>query len=532
MKQIYLFTLLLLMNSLITAQTFNSFDINPDGDSDPVYLTSYKNLLVFQADDGIHGDELWVSDGSQQGTLMLKDIKEDGSGNPIAFTEYNELLYFTAYTENHGLWITDGTTEGTYLFLDVNPFGDYIDPEIFVFNDRLYFVIKDFDQEEQFLYVTDGTPSGTEMVRKISDVHIYDYHFTLYKDRFYFCGNDTIHGNELWVSDGTSSGTYHFADLNLGGNSYPEKFTVSNNQLFFVAKDSEYENRALWMSDGTPENTKRIRNTYPKNYCSPVYMIDYHDQLFFSGTDTINGRELWVSDGTDQGTYMLENLNWYFTPYPSSSPRHFYIFQDKLFFSAVGKTEGGMMVAEELFVSDGTVEGTHLFKDLDIYESSGPSAYFEYNHKMYFKAGGYEHFGLWVTDGTVDGTFILRPEDAELWNPLEMAYYLVEANGSLFFKAKYNSIGLELWSYTDATGIEQNNFNQSFTIHPNPSHNYIKFDINETVETVSIFDVSGKLMMSERKVNRINVSPLKEGSYIVKLITQKGYRTGKFIKVE
>lgn len=533
MKQLFIILIILVFHQNISSQIFERFDINPDGDSDPVYLTEYNNRLIFQADDGIHGDELWVSDGSQQGTMMLKDLREEGGGNPIAFTEYNGLLYFTAYSDNHGLWVTDGSTDGTRLLKDAGGYRYSIDEEMFVFKNRLYFVIKDFDADMQYLYLTDGTEEGTSMVSKISDVLIYDYHFSIFQDHIYFCGHDSIHGIELWVSDGTTSGTHHLKDINPEGDSYPDHFTESNDELFFTAKDTEALGRELWATDGSIVNTRRIRNVEPHAYCTPIYLVNYHDRLYFSGNDSIHGRELWVSDGTHEGTYMFENLNYYFTLYPSSDPRHFFIFQDKLFFSAVGKTEGGGMVGEELFVSDGTTEGTLLFKDLDDdYESSRPSAYQEYNNKLYFKAGGHQYYGLWMSYGTSEATFPLRPDDAELWNPLEMAYYLVEANGSLFFKARYDSTGLELWSYTDATGLTNEEIEETFIIYPNPSQDHIKFELDESINFVDIYDISGKLILRHFESNSVNVSHLKKGSYFVKLNTDKGSKTSKFIKVE
>jgi len=54
-------------------------DINPGGDSYPQYLTNVNGTLFFTADDGIHGWELWKSDGTTAGTLMVKDINPVGS---------------------------------------------------------------------------------------------------------------------------------------------------------------------------------------------------------------------------------------------------------------------------------------------------------------------------------------------------------------------------------------------------------------------------------------------------------------------
>ena len=45
----------------------------PD-DSDPSSLTGVGGTLFFTADDGIHGRELWKSDGTKAGTVLVKDI--------------------------------------------------------------------------------------------------------------------------------------------------------------------------------------------------------------------------------------------------------------------------------------------------------------------------------------------------------------------------------------------------------------------------------------------------------------------------
>ena len=61
-------------------------DIHPSGDSIPgrelgihVVETERGQRFFFDADDGVHGRELWVSDGTSIGTTMLGDM-ESGDG--------------------------------------------------------------------------------------------------------------------------------------------------------------------------------------------------------------------------------------------------------------------------------------------------------------------------------------------------------------------------------------------------------------------------------------------------------------------
>src|SRR5215213_895238 len=109
----------------------------PMGWSHPDTPTAMGKTLFFAADDGIHGVELWKSDGTERGTKLVKDVNtHPGNSNPNDKTgavsrsaEVEKLfvvgktLYFRANDGTHGveLWKSDGTERGTTLVKDVNP---------------------------------------------------------------------------------------------------------------------------------------------------------------------------------------------------------------------------------------------------------------------------------------------------------------------------------------------------------------------------------------------------------------------------
>lgn len=92
-------------------------------------FTRFGALDYFQADDGVHGVELWVTDGTPVGTRLFLDINHRGDSYPMYFFQAGELggrLFFGADDGAHGaeLWVTDGTVAGTELFADLTPGGD------------------------------------------------------------------------------------------------------------------------------------------------------------------------------------------------------------------------------------------------------------------------------------------------------------------------------------------------------------------------------------------------------------------------
>ncbi len=77
--------------------------------SSPRNLKAVNNTLYFNADNGANGRELWKSDGTNAGTVLVADLNPAGSSTPVPLVGINGVLYFTADNGSAGreLWKYD-----------------------------------------------------------------------------------------------------------------------------------------------------------------------------------------------------------------------------------------------------------------------------------------------------------------------------------------------------------------------------------------------------------------------------------------
>src|SRR5574341_420523 len=121
-------------------------------------LTAVGDRLFFSANDGQSGQELWVSDGTLEGTGLLELSPGSAGSDPSALTALGDRLFFSALDAQIGreLGVSDGTADGTWL-LDLNPGPEGSDPGwLTATGDWLYCSAKDA-QSGRELGVSDGS---------------------------------------------------------------------------------------------------------------------------------------------------------------------------------------------------------------------------------------------------------------------------------------------------------------------------------------------------------------------------------------
>jgi ELWxxDGT repeat protein len=348
----------------------------------PSGLKQAGATLYFRATDG-SGEELWKSDGTAAGTVLVKDILPGPeSSEPLNLVDGGALLYFTA---------TDGI--------------------------------------KRTLWKSDGTEQGTAA---LTDVRVYDVPMVHSGGLLYFVADDGVNGRELWKSDGTAAGTAMVKNIRTGpfGGSNPTRLTDANGTLFFIASDT-LNVEALWKTDGTDAGTVKVRDFALDDV--PAHLTYANGFLHFVAGDALHGRELWKSDGTAAGTVMVKDIR------PGTSPSladNLKAFGGTLFFWADDGANG-----REMWRSDGTEGGTVLVKETAPGPASlGPAAFTEAGGVLYFfLADGGGTAVLWKSDGTAAGTVAVKamaPPGGML--PISA----IDVSGALYF---VNSSGWDLW---------------------------------------------------------------------------------------
>ena len=393
-----------------TSQVATIGDENSEGSGSYGAMAVLNGSLLFAADDGERGNELWVADIATGQASLLSDIDTSNRGSFSSYGSASEsviigsVLYFAADdgVSARALWRTDGTEQGTVRISDFA--GNYGGVgNVTALGASLYFTIDNFSGESPAteLWKTDGTAQSTVRVTRFSGLGLYGVrNFTPAGSLLYFTA-DTEAGEELWKSDGTALGTVLVKDISAGASSSePRNLTVVGSTLFFVADDG-VSGHELWKTDGTEPGTVLVKDINEGYSSWPQSLTAIGSTLYFTASDAVSGRELWKTDGTESGTVLVKDID---EGSPNSWPQDLTVVGSTLYFTAADGVSG-----TELWKTDGTPNGTVRVRDIhDGSFGSFPTALTAFGSSLYFSADdGVAGRELWKTDGTEAGTVLV-----------------------------------------------------------------------------------------------------------------------------
>jgi ELWxxDGT repeat protein len=335
---------------------------------------SIGNFYFFRHDDGVHGMELWRTDGTT--AALFADINpgyRTGLDLLTGFTRPDGKVLFAAMNYDSGRepWITDGTTAGTHLLKNLAADGllSGSSPRLLRASGNSLFFTADLNGG-QAIGTSDGTGGGTS-------ANLVDFSTTIQSasaanGHYFFNTLSPDYTSRFYASDGTSAGTTVISEQAGTGQPLPHGFA-------FLQGANE-----LWFSDGT------IAGTHELHAFGSFEAV----RIFPGGAVAwiANGPELWKTDGSDAGSIQVVP-----NPAPTQSILDLTVSGSAIYFIESSYSDHGY----RLWRSDGTAAGTTMVKDLGA--NGLPSFIGATDQMVYLSVGG----KLYRSDGTANGTIAL-----------------------------------------------------------------------------------------------------------------------------
>lgn len=269
--------------------------------------------VFFAANDGSSNLALWMSDGTSAGTHQVRDTAGVGPQQPCAFTLFKNRVFFIAVdATGSSIWATDGTAAGTARIGDVarSVFLGSGNAVLQPLGSSLYFSAR---TDALRLWKTDGTPANASIAVDFGSP------LGLQIARGQVNGKLLLRATvgipnvaELWVSDGTQSGSTRLATM--AANPYvgllpSDPITISGNKAYFVGEDAT-AGQELWVTDGTATGTRMLKDINPAGDSKPYRVVSLGGGMaVFNVVDPLRGDQLWRTDGTSAGTVLISDVS-------------------------------------------------------------------------------------------------------------------------------------------------------------------------------------------------------------------------------
>jgi trimeric autotransporter adhesin len=506
-------------------------DIYPGSSNSSIgYLANVNGTLFFVANDGVSGTELWKTDGTAAGTVMIKDIRNGSmGGNPSELVNVNGVLFFSADDGINGteLWKSDGTVSGTVRVKNINPNGGSSYPQSLANVNGVLFFAADDDAHGPELWKTDGTEAGTVMVKDIQPGNggSYPFELTTVNSTLFFSANDGNSGAELWKTDGTSAGTVMIKDIWEGNNDgYPFGLVSAGGVLFFSA-DNGSNGVELWKTDGTASGTALVKDIWPGHESGAAGNFSrFVDKIIFKGNDGINGYRTWESDGTASGTNIATGL--------------VNTGEDDI----TELTETGVKIFASIR-QDGTgselwalTSSTTLPLDLTEFNAMPVNG----DVLLSWETENEFNTSMFSIERSMDGKQFISIGSKTASNVSGVnQYHFTDENipftGLIYYRLKQTDIDGK-YSYSKIATVAVNE-KVEFNIYPNPANDKIKLRVSKGNLCYGVYDNLGRLMfrnivnvISANTILPINISSLPSGIYHIDIFWDGGKRSLSFIK--
>lgn len=380
------------------------------------------------------------------------------------------------------------------------------------------------------LWVSDGTPSGTVMIKKIADgvsnTNAGIREIISVNNNAVLVVSPDGFKKELWVSDGTDAGTAKIVDLDDGtatATSFYKQSAVFKGKLLFTDRTGTATNKHdLYATDGTLAGTQKLLTTSTEVFREVTEALAGQDKIYF------NGYHLSVYDGTTL-TELRERSTGYEQVFLGA------VINDNAYFTVknINKPNNDSMNLMRVNASSKKLELLYTNDSMTI------NNYYPYGDSLLFVGNDNGSNQVFISKDVNGANQTFRLNCAEQYKKYNLFVNDVYARpfetykGEVFFASGSFQSGLPLLFKIGNEKAPVGIFNQSQSgisaaIYPNPASQSIYLDNIPDKSSLKIFSITGQLVYEQDTLSKdqsVDVSSLTNGMYVLHI--QQGQEIGR-----